>query len=293
MVETTVMRNSSVGDAWIQELASKNPIQWVSDENGNRTANVLSGPVRLNYPCVLNKRKEEAKQADGSMALVETRFDTQILFTPYADFSASSPIMELYNAQLAMDCQDFRDPTTGQYFGLHSPFRAQADKSVGKNSNGYTPGAQFITLSTHFKPLVVDTRMNPIVDESKVYAGVWAICSMNAYSYGIKTNQKTKGIGFGLITAMILADDDNLAGGPVAVDPKAQFGGVKVVPPTVNPAAGFNAPPAAPQNGQTNAGFVTPPVPQAAAPQVKTCWGCSNIIPGSATVCPFCNSAQG
>ena len=207
----------------------------------------------------------------------------------------------------------------GQYYGLHSPFRDQAEKTVGKNTRGYTPGGLMLTCSSNFQPVVVDRNMNPIVDEKRVYSGVWAFVSMNVYSYGIKTNKPKKGVGFGLVSVMIIADHDHLDNGAPVVDPRTQFGGVNVAPPAIQPAAMFGQMAAqAPVMPNTNAAFLTPPVPAAppapafqaapampavpaqnfappaapAAPAMKSCWQCNKPMPSSFTACPHCGIAQ-
>lgn len=319
-MQTNIVRDSSIGDAWIQEMLAKNPIQWVIGPDGQRTGNLISGPVRLNYPNLLKKSRKKQKQPDGQEIMVEGNFNTGMLFVPGVDVTA---LNEAYNAQLAIDCKDFYDPVTGQYYGLHSPFRDQAEKTVGKNTRGYTPGGLLLNCSSNFQPVVVDRNMNPIVDEKRIYSGVWAFVSMNVYSYGIKTNQPKKGVGFGLVSVMIIADDDHLDNGAPVVDPRTQFGGVNVAPPAIQPAAMFGQmAPQAPVMPNTNAAFVTPPASPAqvpafiqnavasapamsaapaqnfappaapAAPAMKLCWQCSKPMPSSFMACPHCGVAQ-
>lgn len=293
-MQTNIVRDSSIGDAWIQEMVAKNPVQWVVGADGQRTGNILSGPVRLNYPNLL-KRSKKTVEDPTTKRKVETEgnFNTSLLFVPGVD---TAVLNEAYNAQLAIDWKDYYNPSTQQYYGLHSPFRDQAEKTVGKNTKGYTPGGLLITCSSNFQPVVVDRNMNPIVDEKKVYSGVWAFISMNVYSYGKKAEGVSKkGVGFGLISVMIIADDDALDGGAPVVDPRAQFGGVNVTPPSVQPAAMFGqAVPQAPAMPGTNAAFLTPPAPPAAptAPQLKACWQCAKPMPASMVSCPHCGIAQ-
>lgn len=293
-MSTSMIRDSSIGDAWLQEMIAKNPIQWVVDQTGNRTGNILSGPVRLNYPNLLSKSKKKQKDAaTGQELLVEGNFNSGLLFVPGVD---TTVLNEAYNAQLAMDCKDFYNAQTGQYYGLHSPFRDQAEKTVGKNTKGYTPGGLLMTASSNFQPVVVDRHMNPIVDPARIYSGVWAIVSLNVYTYGIKSNQPKKGVGFGLVSVMIVADDDKLDN-VASVDPRSQFGGVNVAPPAVQPSAMFGTgqPQAAPMP-DTDAGFVTPSAPAfrapAPAPQLKGCWSCGKGMPVTMMQCPHCGMAQ-
>ena len=47
---TTLVRDSIVGDKWINDVAASVPIQWVYDEKtGEPTGDILTGPVRLAF----------------------------------------------------------------------------------------------------------------------------------------------------------------------------------------------------------------------------------------------------
>ena len=134
----------------------------------------------------------------------------------------------------------------GQPTGLHLPFHDQAEKAYGaKPLAGYTPGAVSFNVSSKFKPAVVDQNMNPIADETRVYPGVWAYVVLNTYKYG--PPQPKSGIGFGLQSVMIVADDTKLAGG--GGNPAQDFAGVTITAQS-HVAAKFNA--AAPLAGSPN-----------------------------------------
>jgi len=99
----------------------------------------------------------------------------------------------------------------GQPFGLHCPpWRDQAEK---QQYTGYTPGLPFFRCTTQYKPQIVDPGMNPIVDEARVYAGVWAILNVNLFSFGKNPPRPKKGVSIGLQGVMLIADDTKLAGG--------------------------------------------------------------------------------
>lgn len=220
---TTIMRDSIVGDAWIQQTMQANPIRPVLDDKGAHNGNYTTGPVRLSWLRIdeLPEPKPGEKQPS---------YEATALFPPGTDFQ---PLYDAYYAQCAKTYADHYDAASGQYYGLHSPFRAQAEKL---KYQGYTPGGTFIKFSTNYKPPVVDARYNPIVDKSKIYPGVWAICVINAYPYGMvpKPGQATKkGIAFGLQSIMIIGDDTKFGNG--APDPKKLYAGVNVTAPIVRP----------------------------------------------------------
>lgn len=257
---TTVMKNSIVGDQWIAQACQSNPVQPVLDDNGQPTGNYLTGPVRLVFPAVF-----EPKRANNNPQNKE-KFSTGILFTPYSNLQ---PLYDAYYALLAKEFANYWVPELQNYQGVHMPFHDQGEKH---QYSGFTPRLQYLTVTSNYKPSVVDMRMNPIVDQTKVYAGVWAIVSVNTYPYGKSPPQPKKGVGFGLQSVMIVGDDSRLDGG--APDPRQQFKGVQVRPPAVQPAAGFGQPmqPQAPAPGQGGPGAFygqqgwTQPAPQPAAP---------------------------
>ncbi len=253
---TTVMRDSIVGDQWIQQAATQCPVaKGINQETNTYTGDIITGPVRLAF-CDLFTLPEVSPYNDNP------KFGTHILFSPYADMALFN---EAYFEICAREFPDHYDAPSQQYHGLRSPFRKQEEKL---KHGGFTPGCIFFISSSKFKPSVVDNMYNPIVDQSKVYAGVWAVCSVSAYAY---KDPKNKGIAFGLQSVMIIGDDTNLGG--KAPDPKQQFQGVNITAPIVRPdlvgsmpVAGTptqGRPPCPPQAGVIHA---TVPAPATASP---------------------------
>lgn len=249
---TTMVRDSVVGDAWIRQTLAACPVQPVNDpKTGQPTGDFILGPVRLAF---FDAFKLSAPSPENE----NPKFGGHCLFTPEHDLTL------LYNEMYRVAWETFKDKydeTTQQYHGIRLPFRNQAEKS---KFGGYTPGAMFISATSQYKPPIVDIRGNPIVDESKVYPGVWAIPTVNCYAYLNKTNP---GIAFGLQSLMIIGDDTNTAGGGAA-DPQKQYAQIKgaISAPAISAAQLGNMP----QGGQAP----TPPMvggahgmPPGAAPQ--------------------------
>lgn len=245
---TTVVKDSIVGDNWIYQTAQAVPIQRVIDEKtGQPTGDILTGPVRLAFDNLFELPPVTA-------TMTNPKFGASLLFSPYADFSL---LYEEYYAICAREFSEYYDPTSQQYVGLHSPFRDQREKI---KFGGFTPGCIFITSTSKFKPPVIDARRNPIVDKSKVYPGVWAICAVNAYAY---KDPRKKGVAFGLQSVMIIGDDTKFGGG--APDPTKTFGGVaNVAAPIVRPEQMRNMPTAQPAQAPQIPGYTAP----AAAPHM-------------------------
>lgn len=219
---TTLVRDSTVGDDWILKTMQSVPVQRViNQDTGEPTGDILTGPVRLAF-CDLF---ELPKRQQGQQS--EPKYGTQILFPPNADLSI---LYEEYYKACAQVFPEYYDAATQQYYGLNSPFRDQAEKL---KFGGFTPGCVFMTCTSKYKPPISDTMHNPIVDPNKVYPGVWAICSINPYTYGKNPPQPKKGIAFGLQNVMIIGDDTKFGGG--AADPRQTFAGVKIDAPIVRP----------------------------------------------------------
>lgn len=279
---TTIMKNSIVGDAWIQQAYAAVPIQPVLDEaTGQPTGNFLTGPVRLSWD-TLFELPQPTKDTPNP------KYGATLLFPPVADFA---PLYKAYYDQCAKDFADHYDANTQQYYGVHSPFRDQAEKM---KFNGYTPGCVFMNVSTQYKPPVVDARGNPIVDRSKVYPGVWAVCAINPYSF---FDSRKKGVNFGLQSVMIVGDDENIGGR--GADPDAVFAAAKgaITMPTAaitanmpagggHPPAGSPTMPSAPPGG-TFASHAPSPASGSAPAALGTPPG---SMPGAHTAAPAANA---
>lgn len=242
---TTIMRDSIVGDTWIQQTQAAVPMQRILDQKtGQFKGDVLTGPVRLSF-CNL---WELPKPKPGDNA--EPKYGSMLMFPPNTDFRV---LYEEYYAGCAKDFAEYYDAPTQQYSGLHSPFHNQQDKLKYK---GFTPGCVYINSSSKYKPPIVDARQNPIVDRNKVYDGVWAICAIRQYSFGKQPPRPKKGVSFGIQSVMIIGDDTKLFGG--GVDAKAHYSGVNVAAPIVRPEAMMGMPMAAPAPAAGIPGYTQP-----------------------------------
>lgn len=206
---TTVMKNSQVGDQWIQDMSRLNPVQRVVDDKGSVTDSILSGPVRLAFTDSLFTAKPQMKKDPTS----KLKHSVTMLFTPYTVFDL---YWEDYYKVAASDFASHYNPEARQYYGLDNPIYDQGTKM---KYPGFTPGLMAMNVSSNFKPHIVDPQGNLIVDERRVYPGVWAIVATNRYASGKQAPRK--GPRFGLQTIMIIGDDAVLASG--APDPKMQF----------------------------------------------------------------------
>lgn len=224
------MRDSAKSAEWVAKVVAENPIQKILDDKGQWTGNIRTCPVRLSFFNNALHTAVAGKNDDGSEK--RATFEVQILFPPCAEQQVQTILMPIIAERMRANFPKNVGPD-GSLFGLHSPFRPQAEK---QNYAGFTPGGTFIRATTLYKPPVVDLNNNPIVDTSRAYPGVWALVSINMFDYGISPPRPKKGISFGLQAVMIVADDNVLGGG--AVDAKTQFSGVKI-DSSFDPASAF------------------------------------------------------
>jgi Enterobacter phage Enc34, ssDNA-binding protein len=203
------MRDSILDPRWLAEQVRVNPPQKLA--NGN----IFCGIVRLAFPNLFKPRERKpGRDDDGS----EGKFGATLLFPLGADLRVFQEAW-MREAREAFP----KNWINGQPSGLHIPFHDQAEKTIGvKPLMGYTPGAIYFATSSKFQPPVVDAHMNTMADEKRVYSGVWAFVAVNTYHY---SNKKT-GVGFGLQSVRIEADDTRLGGG--GSDPRADFGGITI-----------------------------------------------------------------
>ena len=125
------------------------------------------------------------------------------------------------------------------------------DGDGGRPSDGMPFGEEcrgcwVMSANSNSKPFVVDAMVQPIINPTDVYSGMWGNVNVNFYSY----NNTKKGIGCGLNGVQKTADGEPLAGHVTAEE------AFKPVPAT---------PPAQPTYGQPAAAATQPAYGQPAA----------------------------
>jgi hypothetical protein len=115
-------------------------------------------------------------------------------------------------------------------------------------------GHWVFTASSKQVPEIVDTGLNPIINQSEVYSGIYARVSVTFFPYN---NSGKKGIGCGLGNVQKLEDGEPLGGRTSAND---DFGA----------AAGFPAAPAYPQPGYQQPAYAYPAQPGYPQPSAFT-----------------------
>lgn len=214
---------------WIAQVVAQNPVQMVDE------VNVRTCPVRLSFP---NLFEPSAVDKDK-----EPNFNTVLLFPPAVDLSI---LQTIASTEMQKAFPEYLQ--NGQWLpGLEWPFKDQGTKA--HKHDGYTNGSIFMSVSSKYRPAILDARMAPVIDPSRVYPGVWALAVLNPYTWNY--NNMKRGCSFGIQTLMLLADDQKLGGG--AIDANTAFAGVVAPAPQApdimphgNVGAVVGVPPAAP-----------------------------------------------
>ena len=153
---------------------------------------VITPEFRVSFPCVLRKNKPMSGNAE------DAKYSLTMLFPPGANLQnlfdeVGRAIREEYGADRS------------NWPKLQNPFRDQGDKEF----EGYEKGAIFITATAKTQPGLVDASVQKIIDESKFYAGCYAIAEVRAFCYDAKGK---KGVSFGLNNVQKTRDGEPLSG---------------------------------------------------------------------------------
>lgn len=166
---------------------------------GSSPTHVVTGPVRLSYVNVM--RPKIRTNDDGSPGEPEYSL---MMIIPKTDTATLAAIRKAQQAALA----------AGVDRGTFQGSAPKAWKNTLRDGDveGETPeleGAFFMNVSSKAKPGVVDRKVQPILDETEVYSGMWARVDINAFPYNQKGN---KGVSFGLNHIQKIRDDERLDG---------------------------------------------------------------------------------
>ncbi|MCF8566878.1 DUF2815 family protein [Alicyclobacillus tolerans] len=118
------------------------------------------------------------------------------------------------------------------------------------------------------KPEIVDLQLNPILNATDVYSGMYAHVSIRFFAY---FSSGKKGIGCGLGNVQKVADGEPLAGGKSAADDFASLAATEPAPYGAQPAygqpqPGYGQPPQQPSYGVPQSGYGQAPQPPYAQP---------------------------
>lgn len=171
----------------------------------NNPMHVVTQPVRLSYVHLLTPKSQtndDGSPADPSYSVM--------LVIPKTDTATISAIKNAQKAALA-------DGVSRGKFPGGAP-KVWHDTLRDGDVEGETPeleGHMFMNVSAKRKPGVVDKNVQPILDETEVYSGMWARVDIGAFPYNAKGK---KGVSFGLNHVQKIRDDERLDGTTSAED---------------------------------------------------------------------------
>ena len=212
----------------------------------NDPMKVLTGKVRASYCHLVHPRASTTRPTDPPKYSVT-------LLIPKADAATKAQIDAAISAAIT-------DGVSRRWNGSRPAQPATPihdGDGLKENGERFGPecaGCWVITASDTRKPDVVDTALNPIIDEPSIYSGMYIRATIRFFAYNSPTK---KGIGCGLGNVQKLEDGEALGAKPASATD--DFGSAPAAP--VAPA--YPQPPAAPTYPAAPQGWPSAP----AAPQ--------------------------
>lgn len=169
------------------------------NNNQTKQTNVTTGKVRLSYVHLFTPYAHQ----QGA----EPKYSTTILI-PKADIATKQRI----DAAIAAAIQQ---GVAGKWSGTRPPQVKNPvwdGDGVRQNGEPFGPeckGHWVLTASSNQQQEIIDFNMNPIINQSEVYSGMYARVNINFFPY---FNSGNKGIGCGLGPVQKLEDGEPLGG---------------------------------------------------------------------------------
>lgn len=252
----------------------------------NEATNVTTGQVRLSFVHLFQPHANQPGQ--------EPKYSTTILI-PKSDTAT----MQRINAAIEAAAQK---GVAGIWNGARPPqLKTPIWDGDGVRQNGEPFGPEckghwVMTASSKQQQAVVDINMNPIINQTEVFSGIYARVNINFFPF---SNSGNRGIGAGLGPVQKVADGEPLGGrisaeqafggngGGVGFAPAPAQQGWEQVPPQqygqqpsapYPPQQGYSQPPAQPNYGQAPGAYGQPPQqgynqPPAQPPQIDPITG--------------------
>lgn len=184
--------------------------------------NVTTGEVRLSYVHLFKPYAAmQGQEEKYSCTILVPKTDTATMSRINAAIEAAKQkgISDKWNGQCPPIVQtpvydgDGVRPSDGMAFGPEC-----------KGHWVFTASAK-----TDYPPEIVDANMNPVINQSEIYSGIYAYVNVNFYPYSFGGK---KGIGCGLGPVMKRRDGEALGGGSVSA---AQAFGIQAQPAYTQP----------------------------------------------------------
>lgn len=168
--------------------------------NGAMRTKTVTGKVRLSYVHLLEPDAMEVGQ--------EPKYSVSIII-PKSDTKTLKRIDECIKAAI----EEGKSKWGGKVpSNLQTPLR---DGDVDREDDPAYANSYFVNAKSKYKPQVVDANLNPIMDSTEIYSGMYARVSINFFGYNAAGN---KGVAAGLNNVQKIADGDFLGGRAKAED---------------------------------------------------------------------------
>lgn len=161
---------------------------------------VVTGVVRLSYANVWEPKSINGGTEKYSVSLIIPKSDTKTL----------SEINAAVDAAIEEGKGKFGGKIPNKA-ALKLPLR---DGDAERDDEAYK-GCYFVNANSTTAPQIVDRTVNPILDRSEVYSGVYARVSVNFYAFNSNGN---RGIACGLGNIQKIRDGEPLGGKSNAAD---------------------------------------------------------------------------
>ncbi|MEA5134632.1 MAG: DUF2815 family protein [Candidatus Fimivivens sp.] len=188
----------------------------------NNPAHIVTGRARLSYTHLFEPYANNPGQ--------EAKYSATIL-VPKTDAAAKQRIDAAINAAIQAGISKRWDGKRPPVLSICVHDGDGPRPSDGEPFGEECKGCWVFTASSKQPPQVVDMGLNPIINQSEMYSGVWARVGVTFFAYN--SNGK-KGIGCGLETVQKLEDGEPLGGRASAAD---DFADVSYTAPAPAPAA--------------------------------------------------------
>ena len=161
---------------------------------------VITGIVRLSYANVWEPKSINGGAEKYSVSLIIPKTDTKTL--------------NAINAAVDAAIEEGKGKFGGKIpnkAALKLPLR---DGDAERDDEAYQ-GAYFVNANSMTAPQIVDKAVNPILERSEIYSGVYARVSINFYAFNSNGN---RGIACGLGNIQKVRDGEPLGGHSSAAD---------------------------------------------------------------------------
>lgn len=169
--------------------------------NKTNPTKVITGVVRLSYANVWEPKSINGGAEKYSVSLIIPKSDTKTL----------NAINEAVNAAIEEGKGKFGGKIPNKA-ALKLPLR---DGDIDRPDDEAYANSYFINANSNTAPQIVDKNVNPVLERSEVYSGVYGRISINFYAFNSNGN---KGIACGLGNIQKIRDGEPLGGRTNAAD---------------------------------------------------------------------------